>query len=285
MRNWKVLMTLATKHKRITVLVAFIIIVLSLQGAGFAALARNSGSSLLPRANVTGASLPVKATTSITPTNEWVNFYSQSSTLNGQLVPVGAVVKAYNPRGVQCGEFIVSEPGFYGLMPVYRDDPNTPEDEGMLPGEEVTFTINDISARPQGPDDTIWDTNGSVKQVDLVASVVTPTNEWVSFYSQSTILEGQAVALGTVVRAYNPRGIQCGEFVVNHVGWYGSMPVYRDDPETPEEEGMLPGEEVSFTIDNIPARVLGPDDAIWTTNGDLKEVDLTASLDINAPVF
>jgi len=285
MRNWKVLMTLATKHKRITVLVAFIIIVPSLQGASLAALARNSASSFLQSADLPAPSFQVKATASITPTNEWVNFYSQSSTLNGQPVPVGAMVKAYNPRGVQCGEFTVIEPGFYGLMPVYRDDLETPEDEGMLPGEEVTFTINDIPARPQGPDDTVWDANGNVKQVDLVASVVTPTNEWVSFYSQSTILEGQPVPLGAVVRAYNPRGIQCGEFVVNHGGWYGSMPVYRDDPETPEDEGMLPGEEVSFTIDNIPARVLGPDDAIWTTNGDLKEVDLTASLDINAPVI
>lgn len=69
---------------------------------------------------------------------------------------MGAVVRAYNPRGVQAGEFVVTDPGWYGLMPVYRDDPSTPEDEGLRPGEEVSFTINGRPARPDGPDDTIW---------------------------------------------------------------------------------------------------------------------------------
>jgi len=227
----------------------------------------------------------IRSTASITPTNEWVNFHSQNTTLQGQPVPVRAVVRAYNPRGVQCGEFTVEQAGWYGLMPVYRDDPNTPEDEGMLPGEAVSFTINDLPARPMGPDDTIWTTNGAVKQVNLAASTLIPTNEWVNFHSQNTLLEGQPVPIGAVVRAYNPRGILCGEYVVNHAGWYGAIPVYRDDPNTPADEGMLPGEEVLFTIDDIPARILGPDDAIWTENGDLKEVDLSASLDTDPPAI
>ena len=227
----------------------------------------------------------LEATLSITPTNEWVNFYSQDTTLQGQPIPVGSVVRAYSPRGVLCGEFTVQHTGWYGLMPVYRDDPNTPEDEGMLPGEKVSFTIDGLPALPLGPDDATWTTNGAVKQVNLAASTVVPTNEWVSFYGQDTLLEGEPVPVGAVVRAYNPRGILCGEFVVDHAGWYGAMPVYRDDPETPEDEGMLPGEEVAFTIGDIPARILGPDDAIWTFNGDLKQAELSASLDTVPPVL
>ena len=105
----------------------------------------------------------------VTPTSEWVNFYSLNTTFNGQPVPPGTVIKAYNPRGVQCGEFVVTDPGWYGVMAVYRDDPETPQDEGMLPGEEVSFTINDSPATPLGPDDPIWTSNGDLKQVDLAA--------------------------------------------------------------------------------------------------------------------
>ena len=103
------------------------------------------------------------------PTNEWVNFYSQNSTLNGQPLPTGAVVRAYNPRGVQCGEFVVTHPGWYGVMPVYRDDPETPEDEGMQPGETVSFTINGSPANAMGPDAATWTTNGALIQADVVA--------------------------------------------------------------------------------------------------------------------
>jgi hypothetical protein len=193
---------------------------------------------------------------------------------NGQPLPVGTVIRAYNPRGVQCGHFVINQAGWYGLVPVYRDDPNTPADEGMQPGETIIFTIDSILARPQGPDDTVWTNNGAIKQVDLSATGVTPTNEWVNFYSLSSTLYGQSVPIGAVVKAYNPRGIQCGEFTINHAGWYGVMPVYRDAPETEADEGMLPGERVTFTINDLPAAVLGPDDAVWTTNGDLKQVDL-----------
>ena len=42
-----------------------------------------------------------RAATTIIPTNEWVNFYSQASYLNGRPLPVGALVVAYNPRGAQ----------------------------------------------------------------------------------------------------------------------------------------------------------------------------------------
>jgi hypothetical protein len=193
---------------------------------------------------------------------------------DGQLLPVGTVIRAYSPRGVQCGHFVINQAGWYGLVPVYRDDPNTPADEGMQSGETVIFTIDSILARPQGPDDTVWTSNGAIKQVDLSATGVTPTNEWVNFYSLNSTLYGQSVPIGAVVKAYNPRGIQCGEFTINHAGWYGVMPVYRDAPETEADEGMLPGEKVTFTINDLPAAALGPDDAVWTTNGDLKQVDL-----------
>lgn len=225
----------------------------------------------------TGRISSLGATSIITPTNEWVNFYSQASYYYGQLLPVGAVVRAHNPRGVQAGEFVVTTQGWYGLMLVYRDDPYTPEDEGLRPGEEVSFTINGMPARPDGPDDPIWTSNGDLKQVNLIVSSVKPTNEWVNFYSQNTTLNGQPVPVGTLIEAFDPQGTRCGESIVNHAGWYGLLLCYRDDPDTPEDEGAEPGDAIAFRVAGAPATASGPDAPQWTSNGDLKEVNLTAS--------
>ncbi|MBC8255424.1 MAG: hypothetical protein H8E35_15550, partial [Ardenticatenia bacterium] len=126
-------------------------------------------SSPVARAGSLGTAEADQTAVGMNPTSEWVNFYSQNSALNGQSLPVGTVVRAYNPRGVQCGEFTVEQAGWYGLMPVYRDNPATLGDEGMLPGEAVSFTINGAPATPMGPDAPVWTTNGDIKQIDLVA--------------------------------------------------------------------------------------------------------------------
>jgi len=82
------------------------------------------------------------------PPPEWVNFLSHSSALFGLPVPVGAVIGAFDPGGVQCGEFTVDKAGEYGLMPCYRDDATTPEDDGADPGDVISFTINNLPATP-----------------------------------------------------------------------------------------------------------------------------------------
>jgi len=80
---------------------------------------------------------------------EWVNFFSDNTTFLGEPVPVGAVIAAFDPQGVQCGQFTVGEKGKYGLMACYRDDPATPdEDEGPQPGEPISFKINGLPATP-----------------------------------------------------------------------------------------------------------------------------------------
>lgn len=54
----------------------------------------------------------------VVPTEEWANFYGLGNTLNGQPLPVGVVIRAYDPQGVVCGQFRVTRAGCYGLMPV-----------------------------------------------------------------------------------------------------------------------------------------------------------------------
>ncbi|MGA9351063.1 MAG: LysM peptidoglycan-binding domain-containing protein [Anaerolineae bacterium] len=105
----------------------------------------------------------------VTPTTEWVNFYGVSSTLDGQPLPIGAVVAAFDPNGVKCGEFTVHKAGSYGLMPCYRDDPLTSADEGAQPGDAISFTINGLSATQLGPDAAVWTANGDLKHIELSA--------------------------------------------------------------------------------------------------------------------
>jgi len=102
------------------------------------------------------------------PTNEWVNYYSSNTTLDGSPIPVGAVVNAYDPDGVWCGNFIVTTQGQYGFLLVYRDDATTAGiDEGAEPGDTITFHINGHIALQLGPSDPLWTTNGDIVEIDL----------------------------------------------------------------------------------------------------------------------
>lgn len=97
----------------------------------------------------------------------WVDFWGLQTTLGGQPVPVGAVVRAYDPSGVRAGAVTVTGQGWYGLMPVYGDDPQSPEDEGAQAGDPISFSINGLPAIPVGPETAIWTSAGTRRQVDL----------------------------------------------------------------------------------------------------------------------
>ena len=101
------------------------------------------------------------------PAPEWVDFFSANTSFLGQPVPVDAVIAALDPQGVQCGVVTVQEEGKYGLMPCYRDDDTTPEDDGADPGDAISFTINGLPAVASGPDDPIWTSHGDCREVDL----------------------------------------------------------------------------------------------------------------------
>jgi len=242
---------------------------------------------------------PSPTGTVVTPSIFWVNFYGIDSYLAGAPLPLGAVVDAFDPDGVHCGYFVVDTVGSYGLMPVYGDDPHTPDDEGAQPGDTISFTINGYPATPMGPDDPIWTAHGDLRHVELQAlngsgtptatrtttptptptgTRIVPTNEWVNFYGIDSYLNGLALPLGVEVVAFAPGDIPCGAFTVASGGVYGLMTCYRDDPTTPDREGAVPGDVIYFTVDGVPAAPMGPDNTIWTYNGDIKHVELNAVL-------
>ncbi|MCG2716316.1 MAG: T9SS type A sorting domain-containing protein [Candidatus Marinimicrobia bacterium] len=104
----------------------------------------------------------------VTPTNEWVNFFSATTTFNEEPIPIGSVVSAYDSDGVLCGSFEVHTEGQYGFLAVYRDDSYTSGiDEGAEPGDTLTFYINNHIALILGPGNPIWTTNGDVIELNL----------------------------------------------------------------------------------------------------------------------
>ncbi|MCK4857234.1 MAG: T9SS type A sorting domain-containing protein, partial [candidate division Zixibacteria bacterium] len=81
------------------------------------------------------------------PSSEWINLYCNENYFEGNLLPVGSVVEAYDQSGTICGQFFVHTVGAYGQMRVYRDDPNTPAtDEGAEVGEVIEIRINTVPA-------------------------------------------------------------------------------------------------------------------------------------------
>ena len=110
----------------------------------------------------------VAASEQPTPTPWWMNLYSPDSLGNDKPLPVGSVVRVYDPQGVLSGEFVVSRAGRYGLMPVYADDPTTPQDEGALPGDVLQFTV-DGSPASTTPGVVRWTAMGELQRVDLTA--------------------------------------------------------------------------------------------------------------------
>ncbi|MCX6832806.1 MAG: HYR domain-containing protein, partial [candidate division Zixibacteria bacterium] len=113
----------------------------------------------------------------VTPTNEWVNLYCDLNALfNGTPVLPGSVIEAYDPQGVLCGQWIVSQAGTYGFMPVYRDDPYTPSvDEGCVPDDLITVKVDGYVAT-MANDPLYWGTNGDRYEACFDVTPVPPTH-------------------------------------------------------------------------------------------------------------
>jgi hypothetical protein len=105
-----------------------------------------------------GLEIVLTPVSSVNPTNEWVDFYCDFNTYMGLPLPVGFVIDAFDPDGDHVGTWTVTEEGKYGFMPIYRDDPFTPEDDGAEPGDTITMYINGMPAEFSG--DRVWTQNG-----------------------------------------------------------------------------------------------------------------------------
>ncbi len=101
----------------------------------------------------------------VTPTNTNVRYYCDYNTYMDAPLPVGSVIDAYDPDGIRCGSYFVTEPGKYGFLYVYGDDPYEPGDQGAQNGDMITFYVNGVPAIPSVT--PIWSENLDKQEVCL----------------------------------------------------------------------------------------------------------------------
>jgi hypothetical protein len=80
----------------------------------------------------------------VNPSNQWMNLYSRELKLDGNLVGSGSEVTAHALDGAQIGGFTIQQPGLFGFMAVYADDPGTSIVEGVRSGEEFYLAVNGV---------------------------------------------------------------------------------------------------------------------------------------------
>ena len=112
---------------------------------------------------------------------------------------------------------------------------------------------------------------------------VIPTPWWTAFYDSLSNYNGSLAPVGSVVRAYAPGGILCGQQITASPGLMRFMPVYGDDPFSPGVvEGATDQQMISFTINDRPASVL-KGDPIWANNS-WKQITLSSNAAVNFSV-
>ena len=132
-----------------------------------------TGPGPVPSATATGPGpVPSATSTSGPEAPQWVNFYGTASIYEGAPLPLGAVVVAWSPDGVQCGSFTVTAIGSYGLLACMGAPVGLP---GPHPGDTIYFTINGRAALTTGPDAPTWTTHGDRRHVELQIPAPTST--------------------------------------------------------------------------------------------------------------
>ncbi len=98
---------------------------------------------------------------------EWMNLYGLHVWIDGQPAPIGSIVEAFGPNTALLARTVVSTPGQYGLLTIYRDDPGTADVEGLRPGDTISFKINGRPASVIGNQTIVRTEHGALQQADL----------------------------------------------------------------------------------------------------------------------
>jgi len=127
----------------------------------------------------------------VIPTSTWTCFYGSASIFNGNPIPIGSIIDAYDTSLVHCGTYTVHSTGEYGCMSVYGDDGYG---EGADLGEALTFYINGRLATPLGPEAAEW-AGKCTREVNLSATAA------VSMV-KTALPDDQDCSPGDIVRYY-----------------------------------------------------------------------------------
>ncbi len=114
--------------------------------------------------------------------------------------------------------------------------------------------------------------------VVLEEPAVQPTEQWIALYGSLRDWQGRPAAVGTRVEAVDGDGAVAGAGTVESPGLYGYLPVYLDDPATPEDEGAVVDEWLTLRVDGVPTGTR----VRWTAFGDVVACDLVVPEDRGA---
>jgi subtilisin family serine protease len=95
-------------------------------------------------------------------TPHWIDVFGDL-TIGGLPAPVGTVVEVVDGSGTVAGRQRLVQPGEYGFLHIYLDDPESVVDEGAEPGEWLTLRVDAQPAAEQ----IQWTRFGDVSRLDL----------------------------------------------------------------------------------------------------------------------
>ncbi len=128
---------------------------------------------------------------------------------------------------------------------------------------------------------TVTNLNFGDKGVQIVLhplAELTPTDQWVDYYCETNTLLGVPLPVGSIVEAYDPDGVLCGQQMVDEPGKYRFMPVYRDSAGSAIDEGATTDDIISFYVNGEEAMADG--DVIYPPAYAQKQVCLSAGATI-----
>ena len=101
-----------------------------------------------------------------------------------------------------------------------------------------------------------------------------PTDQWVDYYCETNTYMGAPLPVGSIVEAYDPDGVLCGQQMVDEPGKYRFMPVYRDSTGSVADEGATTGDILTFYVNGEAAMASG--DVTYPAQYEQVEVCLAA---------
>lgn len=132
-----------------------------------------------PGAGILSLAAPARniAKSSPVPARTFMLIYGNIS-CNGKEAMVGNQVRFFTQSGILCGQASVTNEGYYGMIMVYGDDPDTPQIEGARPGEKLTLHASDPALPKLGvmdlefcdsnsESDISWLGDKAIQRVDL----------------------------------------------------------------------------------------------------------------------